>query len=54
MNDVGPLDPKPGPPIRFARSGNRWLLGNRPTRVPAEIIETTGVVVEKIELDVLR
>ena len=40
MNDVSPLDPQPGPPIPFRRSGKRWFLGNRPTRLAREIVET--------------
>ena len=39
MNDVGPLDPRQGPAIPFRRVGNRWFLGNRPTRIRSEIAE---------------
>lgn len=45
--NVHPLDPVAGPPIRFAKVGNRWHIGNRPTRLAAEIIEdgdTTHVI----------
>ena len=44
MNDVGPFDPRQGPAIPFRRVGNRWFIGNRPTRVASEIIEETGRV----------
>lgn len=40
MNDVNHLDPIPGPPIPFRRNGNVWSLGNRPTRLAAEVVET--------------
>ena len=39
MSDVNPLDPVSGPRVSFRRSGNRWFLGNRPTRLALEIAE---------------
>lgn len=47
MNDEHSLDPQPGPVIPFRRSGKYgWTLGNRPTRLAREIIETeTGETV---------
>ena len=31
------LDPSPGDPLRFVRSGKRWVIGNRPTRLAVEV-----------------
>lgn len=62
MNDVGPLDPRQGPPIAFRRVGKRWFLGNRPARIASEIIEENGRVTiaefgaagEIVETEILR
>ncbi len=45
MSTVNHLDPEPGPAIPLRRVGKRWLLGNRPARAAAEIVEEGDRVV---------
>ena len=33
------LDPSPGEWPRFSKSGTRWLVGNRPTRLAVVVME---------------
>lgn len=52
MDPRCPLDPQPGPPIRFTRTGkHRWSLGNRPTRLALEIAENDNGEVVLTERD---
>lgn len=51
MSDVNPLDPVSGPRVSFRRSGNRWFLGNRPTRLALEIAENDNGELEFTERD---
>jgi len=50
MDAVNPLDPVIGHPIRFAKVGSRWMIGNRPTRLAADIVDTDHCVVV-VEID---
>ena len=44
------LDPSPGEFPRFAKSGNRWLLGNRPTRLAVVVVETdNGIEMQEFD-----
>lgn len=52
MTDRCHLDPAPPiSPVRFRRQGNRWFLGNRPTRLALEIAENDNGELQFAERD---